>query len=448
MLVTAVAGWVVELPARADTIPGSGFGSFELSASAAGMQSTYSSAGATSPTAEGEVPDAQAQLQSGPIGQGTASIAWPGPIAANAGTTAVVLGAPLPPQDAGNLNDPARAQAETGGGTSTDTNNDYPGTTMTATASDAAVSSEADVDSAVSPAAGFTTGDVTSSTGIILTGPSGATVTAKSEAQNVGLAGGLIDIRSVSSAAKATTDGATSDATGTTVMSGVTVDSVPATIDQDGLHLSSTSSGAGPAAVLAADSALQQAGVVVYAGQPITTKSAGAVTYIAGSVVILWTPSSSAGTFAVTFGGLTVSASATPGSNPISAGAAPAITPTGAGGSGLIPPASSATSGAEPSAAGPSLVSAGAATAGLSGATQPASVAAPRSPSLIQPAKGSTSGGPSIPAQIIGSVSRPVSWGWLVLALIGALSIGLGTVKLPERLIGDVRSRYQLEDVR
>jgi hypothetical protein len=441
MIALALAGWFLGPPARADTVPGSGLGSYELSANAAGIQSTYSSAGATSPTVEGEVPDAQAQLLSGPFGEALSSLAWPGPIAANAGTTAVVLNAPIPPQYANDFNDPVRAQAETGSGPSSVTNSSYPGTAMTATATDDKVTSEADVDSAISPAAGFSTGNVSSSAAVALTGTRTALVSATSEVQSVTLAGGLITIKSVSSSAQATTDGTSPRGTGSTVVSGLTVDGVPATVDQNGLHLASTSNPADAAVVAAANSALSQAGVAFYAGQPIVTKAGGDVSYTSGSLVVLWTPSSSSGTFSVTLGGLTVSAAATPGSGSTFAAASPPSS-AGTGSAGAVTAA-----GSPPLATGTGPAAPPVVTGSPTGAAPGANATGAAGASTLHSSPARASSPPVyLPAPTLGAVSRPLSAGWLALALIGALSLGIGSTKLPDRMFGDHRSRCKLED--
>src|SRR5438445_7018834 len=118
-------------PARADDGPGSGFGSFSLLATAPGTQWTYDFPTANGhPQFEAEVPHSVAQLQSGPQGYGLATLAWPGALAGNAGTTSQLVNLPVPPDYAGNLNDPVRAEARTGTGPPTVTNNPYPGLVM------------------------------------------------------------------------------------------------------------------------------------------------------------------------------------------------------------------------------------------------------------------------------------------------------------------------------
>jgi hypothetical protein len=441
LISVSATGWLLEPPARADTVPGSGLGSYELAASAAGLQSTYSSAGSSSPTAEGEVPDAQAQLQSGPFGEGLSSLAWPGPIAANAGTTAVVLNAPVPPQYADDLNDPVRAQAETGRGPSSVTNTAYPGTTMSAQATDRDVAAEADVGSSISPAGGFSTGPVKAASEVSLTGSSLVRVSATSEVQNITLAGGLITIKAVSSTAQATTDGVSPQASGTTVVAGLSVDGVAATVDQDGVHLASASSPAGPAAVVAAAAALSQAGLVFYAGRPLTTRSGGAISYTSASLMALWTPSSSSGTFSVTFGGLTVSADATPGTGSTFTTGAGAFPLAGASsGRASVPiPATGAGTATTPSVAAAPSIPAG-------GTAPPATSSPAAAPRLGGPPAAASNPPVDLPAQSLGAVSRPLSAGWLVLALIGALAIGIGSTALPDRMLGDTRSRCKLED--
>lgn len=424
--------------AEATSEPGSGLGSYQLSAEASGLQASYATAGSTSATAEGEVPYADSLLDSIPFGEGLASVAWPGAIPANAGTTAVVLGAPIPGNDANDLNDPMRAQAETGS-QSTVTNDSYPGTTMAATATSQQVTAEGRVDSTLGPDAGFSTGDISAASSATLTGVEQAEVKATSQANNLLLAGGLIAIKSVISDATATTDGVTAKASGDTVLSGVTVDGAPASIDQSGLHLQSTGASPSPL-VKAANQALAAADVEVLPVLPAESTSGGQVSYTAAGVLITWSPGGS-GLFTVDLGGVSVSASATPGYGrstevsalgPSAGGTSPAVT--------LLPGATAGSIGTAQGAGASEAPSSGELSADRSPSGSGTSAALPSGPPSASPS------GPGGKQSLLAAVSKPVSPGWIAMATLASLLIAGGLVGAPERLLGDSTSTCLLEE--
>lgn len=450
MLTASSVGWFL-LPgsARAGDLAGSDLGSYQLSATAAGLQGSYTSPGSSSATAEGELPYAQSQLDSTPFGEGIASIAWPGAIPASAGTTAVVLGAPIPNNYADDLNDPVRAQAETGTDQPQVTNDSYPGTTMAASATGQQVTAEGDVDSAAAPAGGFSTGKVSSASSAALTGAQQAVVAATSQVTDLSLAGGLMAIRSVVSNATATTNGVTAGSTGSTVISGVTVAGVPATIDQNGLHLASMSDGVTPAAVAAANQAVAAAQLQVLPGKPVRNGGAGDAGYTAASVLIMWSPGGS-GLFTVDLGGTSVSAAATAGFGILSASASPSS--TGGFPAGAL--STTAASGAPPGSSGEPVASPPGSplpVTSASGTEAPASEAGPVTPAA-RPAGASPNGtSPGRSGQTFGatlaSVSRPVSAGWTVLAILGSLCVAVGLAGVPDRLLREGGRTCKLEEL-
>ncbi|MGH2793635.1 MAG: hypothetical protein ACRDKG_04965, partial [Actinomycetota bacterium] len=163
LLAVAGAGLGLLAPsAAAQEEPGSGFGTFSLSAGARAVKVI-----GPDPIIVGTVPEASVQLRNGPIGYGLASIAWPGALAANAGSLLALLGnpactppnppPPLPPppeipncpgipqpvlDNANALNYPIRAEARTRTDQPTVTNNSA-GAQMTSTALDDEVSADA-----------------------------------------------------------------------------------------------------------------------------------------------------------------------------------------------------------------------------------------------------------------------------------------------------------------
>src|SRR5258708_13093100 len=121
-LVCALASavmWRASSPAHADTR----FSSFGLVAGARGWR--LFDEDASNGNQEAEVPESSAYLSYGPVGYGLSSVAWPGPLAANAGSLILVLQPNAPPQ-ATALNSPVRAEARSGQNPPTTTNNDVP----------------------------------------------------------------------------------------------------------------------------------------------------------------------------------------------------------------------------------------------------------------------------------------------------------------------------------
>lgn len=333
-------------PVRADDAPGSGFGIFSLQANAPGIQVvTTESSGtcfrnyAADNGCEGVVPQAVSTLRSGPVGHGLAAVAWPGTIAAGAGSLLITVGGDKVPPQAAMLNDPVRADAYTNVGKPTQSNDTVPGSTMTATALPSHVSADAELGQSTVLAVA-TAGSTQARSSVDLTGPSAATATSHSEVKNVDIAG-VLHIGSVVSDATATTDGTTAAAHGVTTASGITVDGVAVTIDDNGVHVAGQGTGTGSEQATV-NSALSRAGIQVALGAPQGKPKGGSVTYNAQSlVVVLGEPGL---TTTVVLGGANVSVAASPGFSfsvpgtpPLSAGV-PAVQPVG---STLAPPAQS-----------------------------------------------------------------------------------------------------------
>lgn len=311
--------------------PGSAFGSFNLAANAPAVQVRFDDgsncAGKPGGTAgcEGVVPETVSQLRNGPIGYGLSSVVWPGTLAGNLGSL-ILAANPNAPSQASMLNSPVRAESRTGAGPDTVTNNSYPGTTMTATAKDDAVSAKADVASSQSaPVGSF--GNTTSATSVRLTGPALAVADAASRADDVNLAAGAVTIGSVTSTVNATTDGRKATAKGRTVVNDLRIGGVPVTIDDKGITVQGQNVPANSAAASAVNTVITNLGMSIALSQPMGKPEGGKVVYNAGSLIFAW--KTQGGTFTAIFGGATVAVAAVQGGgfNLGDFGAAPPFVP-------------------------------------------------------------------------------------------------------------------------
>lgn len=299
--------------AVASAEPGSGFGSFTLTASAPAVQLREESASpcfttkAAANGCEGVIPESVAELRNGPIGHGLAAVAWPGVVAAGAGSLLITVGGSNVPPQATILNDPVRADAYTNVGKPTVTY-DMPGTTMTATALPDRVSAEAAIAQSVTLPVG-TFGRTTSQSSTVLRGTLLAVATAHSDVANLTIAG-IVHVDSVVSDATATTDGVRATASGHTAATGITVARIPVTVDDRGVTVagSSTSLQSAQATV---NSALSKAGMSIALGAPNGKPVGPAAAYSAQSLVFVFT-NATGFTTSVVLGGANVSVDATP----------------------------------------------------------------------------------------------------------------------------------------
>jgi hypothetical protein len=295
--------------------PGSGLGSFNLSASAPAVQlrqeeTTYcfgTSAGLNG--CEGVIPEAVSTLRNGPIGNALAAVVWPGVLAGNLGSLLVTAGGGNVPDTATTLNDPIRAEAHTSTGPDTVTYDQVPGTLMKAVAKDTLVSADAAVSSTQDTPVG-TFGKSTGRSSTELTGPSSAVATAHTSVQDISLAAGQVRIGSVTSDAKATTDGKTATRTGKTVVTGMTIAGIPVSVGERGITVNSSILPLKDATDLV-NSALKQAGMSIAVSQPSGKPKGASVTYNAGSLVFVWKPQAGY-TTTVVLGGANVSVVASP----------------------------------------------------------------------------------------------------------------------------------------
>jgi hypothetical protein len=408
--------------AKADT----SFGSYSAIASAPGIEGTEDEPSAQAhPEGQGDVPFTTSILSNGGVGYGLSTVAWPGAYGGNAGSLILVAlpsqAGPVPVPDAVKgavgtvspaLQYPIRAEARAGSLPDA-SYGQIPGTTLTAHADTNNVQALADVQGAQQPGAA-TYGNLHSDSSSTLDGNS-VKALANSTVQNINL-GGVMKIQSLISTATATTDGTTPSANGGTIVKGLTVAGLSASLDQDGLHIGSSTQPLNAAASQAANQALDKLGMKVYVSQPLTERQGGNITYQASSVVIQWIPPSnpSQNVFLVTLGGARVSVAAGAGFD-VSSQTSPDT------GAGVAP---SDTGGGDTSALGSTAVSGD--TGALGSAGLPASA-------------GAGVGSTGAAAQDFGGVDIAKTFGgigagFLLAGLVGALLIGFGA----SRLIADL----------
>lgn len=414
---------------------GSGLGSLSLNASAAAIRSPfYSHAGED---VEAEVPWSSSGLQSGGVGRAITSVYWPGDTGGHGGDTLYLLGVPClppnpggavpvpvpcvyqPPQPPGSvyqaLNDPYKAEAQTGTGKPTVTNSG-PGVDMRATATPADVNATTDMSGSKAPSIGDTFGKTTATTRVHLVGADQAVADAMSTVHNVSLGGGAITIASVASVAHATTNGTVATGTASTVVSGMKIAGTPVVVDDKGIHVAGHDA-AGPSTD-ALNQALKSSGFRVYVAKPSRTVNGAGITLDSGNLVIMQTNSgysSSANDTGrvLVFGGAAIDAAAgkgfallsVPGA-PLPPGPGPA--PGSAPGAGALPGA--AGSGAAPQVAG----------------AQPAQ----QSPQLAAADHLLPGGVPVV---------------WVALVVVGSALMGLGLRRLPDRVLAATGAACPLE---
>ncbi|MCU1449754.1 MAG: hypothetical protein JWP02_1924, partial [Acidimicrobiales bacterium] len=313
-------------PARADAPT---LGSYSMSASAPGYEFTEDEPAAQShPEGQGSVPWTTTVLANGGIGYGLSTVAWPGNYGGNVGnlllvaTPSQVPGAGVPVPDAVHqvevqagptLQYPIRAEAHAG--SSPDASfNSAPGTNLTAHADDQRVQADASLQSVNQQGMG-TFGNIHSFSSSTLTNNAGVAL-ATSVVHDVDFAK-VIKIKSVTSTATARTDGATADATGGTVVEGMTIGGQPAYVDDTGVHIGSQGQPANATADQIAAQVLGGAGVTTYTSRPQRNVNGASANYTAGSLIVVWMPPSnpSKNVFIMTLGGARVAAAAAPGSD-------------------------------------------------------------------------------------------------------------------------------------
>jgi hypothetical protein len=333
------------------------FGSYTITATAPGFEMWEDEPTANAhPEGGGQVPYSTSALSSGGVGYGLSSVAWPGATEANADKVVLLLfphevqGVPIPDAVTGlastaapALSYPIRAEARTGT-PSPDSAFDAQGANLTAHA-DAVLAQGTAAMKGADGQAGFTFGDAQTIARSALDEGAGA-ASADSRISNIDI-GGVIKIESVTSTATASTDGASSTASGTNVVQGLTIAGQAAYVDDQGVHIGEQGQPANAIVSQIADQALSQGGFSIYVSQPQQEQTAATASYTAGSLYVLWKPpqNPSENMFLIALGGSRVSVTATPGSA-FSTGTGPAAvasTPVPAGNTST-PPKSGVTS--------------------------------------------------------------------------------------------------------
>lgn len=257
---------------------------FDLNAGARGFNyfnASGADAGLGDPGAA--VGETRASLASGPVGYGLSSVAWPGPLAANAGTLLLVMNpaAPTPVGDA--LNYPVRAEARTGQDPPETRYDGLPGTELTSSATVDKVTADARIAGAAGVPGTFGT---TTAHSEVMSSEAGGAAESFSLVEDIDLGGGVIHIESVRSTARAVTDGTTADGAATTVVTGMTVGGQPASIDENGFRIGDASQPANAVANQLASAALSSAGFTIYVSAPQKEARGADVVVTAGSIVI------------------------------------------------------------------------------------------------------------------------------------------------------------------
>ncbi|MGB8651160.1 MAG: choice-of-anchor P family protein [Mycobacteriales bacterium] len=279
--VVALAMVAVGATAGAETEPGSDLASYGLHANAPGLglEGLYKDVALT-------VPETSSTLTTGGVGAGLASLAWPGPVVGNLGTTILVL-EPAAPSQVTALNSPVRAEAHSAGPQKAG-NDSVPGTVMASTATPDEVTATSRTGSTALPVGTF--GVVSGASRVALTTATSAVATAESTVQDLTLAGGQVHIGAVRSSATATSDGQQAGAHGSTTVSGMTVAGVPVTVDGSGLHVAGQNV-PNPVPQQTVDSAVKALGLTVLLTAPRLTRQGGSVSYDAGALVLVYTQS-------------------------------------------------------------------------------------------------------------------------------------------------------------
>lgn len=226
------------------------------------------------PVAASQIAHTEATLSTGPTGYALASTAWPGPLVANAGSLAVLLGAP---SEARQANYGGRAEAFSPAGPH---ESELPG--MRARAEGGEVEATAGAQD-FEGAPGATTGEVeTRSFSSFATG----TLRSLSSctASDLGFAEGAVTIGSVHTEAEATTDGTVGTAGGRTVVSGVTVGGQDAEVDEEGVRFTD------PVFAPVGEQVLANFGMDMFVASPRTEEEPSRASHRAGSLVVVWEP--------------------------------------------------------------------------------------------------------------------------------------------------------------
>lgn len=385
----------------------SGAGLFNMSADASGMAITFGEPGSEPyPVAAGIVPETFTTLTTGPSGYALSSVAWPGPLLANAGSLAGILlpacapvgGVCTPKPDSETTalaNYPVRAEAQSPGGLGEE--NVGP---MSARAEGA--SSEAKVSASDFDSSGLVSSARTSTRSRTYVEDDDAISIGESTLSGVEIAGGLVKMSSVRSLAKVVSDGVTTTIERQMTIKGLEIDGHPATIDEDGVHIEGEGGDPGSEATGPLnEELLAHFGMEMFLTRPLEErKSGGEARVKTGSLVVLWKLGDSGQEVLVSLGGAGARVQASPGFAELLEDGAVSdvpVAPVFGGPSGTIG----------------GQASQGAVATGDAGDFEPAlpQQQASGRPIAFEPASESF---------------RGIAPGWVVAALIGGLMIGLG----------------------
>lgn len=282
---------------------GERLGSYNLKSSASGYQHLFGG------QVDSSAPDAATTFETGGIAYGRGAIAWPGALLGNAGDLFIVLSGGQTPPDAQDgvrtLNDPVRAEARSPAGPNEASYDQVPGVVMKATASDTGATAQGEAPSSGVPGTA-TVGNATADAQSRLDADR-ALAAASSTASDIQF-GAVLHIDSITSIAEASSDGSSATGAASTKVNGVTVAGQPATIDEHGLTLGTSSAPLNEIANQTARQALEQAGIEVVVSEPVIKTEGPSSTANAGSVLI----SFGDGQAAFVFGGATATATAAP----------------------------------------------------------------------------------------------------------------------------------------
>lgn len=265
-------------------------GGFQLTATGAAVRVTYEQPNfpiPATPTLELNLGYSTSSFGSGPTGESNASVLWPGSVAASFGSQ---LGTfvdpylePLFGQHVPNLTLPpwplqAPSSYPAAPNTPTQADESSQGSTMTSATTanggtaTAAFGSGGSSTDPVLPAGFLSVGSMASSVSTGL-GAAGAVASSTATLHDVSIAGGLVDLKSVTSTATSTSDGATGAVTGSTVVGQATVLGQPVTIGPKGV--TAAGSAAGPnllgSLLPPVDQLLGDLGITITVGAPMDT---------------------------------------------------------------------------------------------------------------------------------------------------------------------------------
>ena len=424
------------LSAEAAGEPGSNFGSVDIGASAYGFRTPfYSHSGED---AESELPYSTSTLSY--AGHALTSVWWPGDTGGHGGDTLKLLtGSCIPPnpfntvpvpipipipdlpcpatipalpnQVYEGMNDPYKAEAQSGTGNPVDEQSN-PGVNMKATATSTLVRATTAMAGAQTPGIGDQMGTSLTDTIIKLTGPNTAVVDAVSIMRDVKLGGGAVTIDSITSLAHAVTTGKTATGTASTTVNGMKIGGVPVTVDDKGVHIQGQ--GTQLPSLDALNSMLKQAGFQLYVANPTKVIKGASATLFSGQLIFTqdnpqYTSSANDTKTIVTLGGATIRADSNlayvykPGPLPLPS-------------SNVVPPATNS-GGVPPSSGGGSV---------------PGTTGSVPAPQVATPA-----GLPPVLAAQRSPLPGGVSPGWVVAVLLGAGLLAAGLKRLPDELFTD-----------